>query len=308
MNDISWQASTLNFVSRHTLKRYIGHAGVSTTSARHSVQFLELLGGMGAAPAAQRQLVGGVPCDVLRPARPTPRERVLLYLHGGGFFTHLPRAYRRFAQRLADACRATVYLPDYRLAPEHRYPAATDDCLAVYGALLGAGVDPRRFGVMGDSAGGNLALATLLRARDAGLAMPACASVMSPGADLTRWDGSMIDNAEADPFIPVRALRQVVAQYIDPDRAVEPYASPALGDFSGLPPLEIVVGSTEVLLDSSLTTAAACETAGIAVALNVWQQMPHVFPLFDFLPEGRAALAQTTAFIDRYLAPPEGDQ
>lgn len=308
MAGISWQAAALNFVGRHTLKRGAARHGLSTSNVRKAVRLLELLGtgvGGGQRPVLRR-LIAGVPCDVLFSTRAPRTGRTLLYLHGGGFFAHLPRSYRRHAQRLADTFGATVYLPDYRLAPEHRYPAATDDCYEVYRALLDDGCDPARLCVMGDSAGGNLALVTLLRARDDGLSLPACASVISPGADLTLGGVSFTSNAVADPFVPLRALRQAVDQYVDAAQIEHPYVSPIFGDFRGLPPLEIIVGSTEVLLDSAHSAAAACHAARVPVALHVWQQMPHVFPLFSYLPEARAAMLQTTAFINDHLAPLQG--
>ena len=301
---ISWQASLLNFLSRHAIKRRVERRGLSTGTARTVVRLLELLtAGFGGMAPVRRLRVAGVDCDVVYPLNPPPEERVILYLHGGGFFVHLPRSYKRFARRLAEACGATVYLPAYRLAPEHRYPAATDDCLAVYGALLLDGCDPRRMSVMGDSAGGNLALVTLLRARDAGLPLPCCASVLSPGADLTMSGESFVGNAKADPFIPVEALREVVRLYVNAERTSEPHVSPMLADLHGLPPLEIVVGSTEVLLDSSLGTADACRAAGVTVELRVWHRMPHVFPLFSYLPEGRIALGQMAAFFLKHCTP-----
>lgn len=307
MPAISWQAATLNFVGRHTLKRRAARHGLSTTNVRKAVRLLELLGaGLGRERPVLRRQIAGVPCDVLFSTRGAPNGRKLLYLHGGGFFAHLPRSYRRYAQRLADALGATVYMPDYRLAPEHRYPAAPDDCMAVYRALLADGADPAMLCVMGDSAGGNLALVTLLRARDAGLPMPACASVISPGADLTLGGASFSTNAAADPMVPLRALRQAVEQYVCAGQALDPYVSPIFGDYSGFPPIEIVVGSTEVLLDSARSAAAACHAAEVQVELHVWHAMPHVFPLFSYLPEARAALLQTTAFIAGHLGPQKG--
>ncbi len=301
---ISWQASMLNFFSRHTIKRRIERTGLSTGTARAVVRLLELMTvGLGKFSTVRQMVIAGVPCDVVYPLNPPAQERVLLYLHGGGFFVHLPRSYKRFAQRLAEAYGATVYLPAYRLAPEHRYPAATDDCLAVYRALLEDGVDPARLGVMGDSAGGNLTLVTLLRARDGQLALPACAIVISPGADLTMSGQSYQSNAQADPFIPLNALRQVVLQYVDARDTKHPHVSPMLGDFTGLPPIQIVVGSTEVLLDASVGTAASCRAAGVDVLLQVWHQMPHVFPLFSYLPEGRLALRQMASFFLQHIAP-----
>jgi acetyl esterase/lipase len=204
---------------------------------------------------SNRRTIAGVPCDVVHPRRPPPVERVMLYLHGGGFCVHLPQSYMRFARRLAEACGATVYVPAYRLAPEYRHPAAPDDCLAVYRALLNDGCDPRRLCLMGDSAGGNLALVTLLRARDGKLPLPACAIVMSPSADLTFSGASYRRNAKADPVLPLDTLHQIAREYVGAGSTAHPHVSPVRGDFTGLPPLKILVGSTEVLLSDSITVA-----------------------------------------------------
>jgi epsilon-lactone hydrolase len=301
---VSWQARLLNAVLRHTVKRPIAR-GVTPRAARFGVRLLDLMTPSSPSCGASRALdVGGVACEVVAPANGAANGRVILYLHGGGFFVHLPRRYKRFARQLANAMAATVYLPAYRLAPEHRYPAATDDCLAVYRGLLAAGRDPGSLCVMGDSAGGNLALVSLLRARDQGLARPSCAIVLSPGADLTFSGASFTNNAKADPLIPVKVLAQLVTQYVDADQVTNPYVSPMLGDFTGLPPIRILVGSTEVLLDSSVATAASVRSAGVDVSLQVWRDMPHVFPIFSFLPEGRMALHDMAGFFDRHAASP----
>jgi monoterpene epsilon-lactone hydrolase len=302
---ISWQAALLNYLSRYTLKRQVERTGLSAKSARAVARWLELLTmGFSGFATVHRRTIAGLPCDVVRPLNPPAVERVVLYLHGGGFLIHLPKTYKRFARRIAEACGATVYLPDYRLAPEHRYPAATDDCLAVYRALLADHCDPRRLCIMGDSAGGNLTLVTLLRARDEKLPLPACAIVLSPGADLTFSGASYVGNAEADPLIPMNALHQIVRQYVDTDCKAHPHASPMLGDFTGLPPLKILVGSTEVLLDSSVTTAESIRASGGKVVLRIWDRMPHVFPLFAFLPEGRMALRHMAAFFRQHTQTP----
>jgi acetyl esterase/lipase len=297
----SWQARALNFVTRHAIKRRLARRGLSAGTVRSVVRLLEWMTfSVGGFATVHRKTIAGVPCDVVYPLNPLPVERVVLYLHGGGFFVHLPQSYQRFARLLADALGATVYLPAYRLAPEYPFPAATDDCLAVYTALLQDGCNPQRLCLMGDSAGGNLALVTLLRARDAGLALPACATVLSPGADLTFSGASFEGNAERDPMIPPGALRQVVRQYVSEDRTGHPYVSPMLGDFTGLPPLAILVGSTEVLLDSSVSTAQSSRHAGVQVQLQVWRDMPHVFPLLGCLPEARMALQHMAHFFNQH--------
>mgnify|MGYP000899020401 CR=1 FL=1 len=301
---VSWQARLLNFVTRHVIKRPVERRGLNPRTARTVVRRMELLtSGFRRFVGSRRATIAGVPCDIVLPRNPPAVERTILYLHGGGFFLHLPRSYKHFAHRLADRFGATVYLPDYRLAPEHRHPAAPDDCLAVYQALLDDGCDPARMAIMGDSAGGNLALVTLLRARDIGLPLPACATLLSPGADLTFSGASYQSNARADPLVPMIALHQVTMQYVDTTTKAHPHASPMLGDLSGLPPLSILVGSTEVLLDSSISTAQLCQAAGGRVTLQIWEEMPHVFPLFHFLPEGKIAMQHMLDFFNKHTLP-----
>lgn len=302
---ISWQARLLNTFFRHAVKRSISTTGLSPGAARSVVRLLELVPARLADLATVHPVrIAGIACDVVVPLNPPPTERVVLYLHGGGFFAHMPRSYKRFARRLAEAMGATVYVPAYRLAPEHRYPAATDDCLAVYQGLLVDGCDPGSMCIMGDSAGGNLALVTLLRARDEGLPLPCSAIVISPGADLTFSGTSLQSNADADPFIPAHSLLRVVKQYVDADKVAHPYVSPVRGDFTGLPPLKILVGSTEVLLDSSIDTARTSRRDGVNVILQIWREMPHVFPMFGFLPEGKMAMQYMAEFFNKHIVAP----
>lgn len=300
---VSWQARLLNRLFRHFVKHPARSKGLSPRTTRNIIRMMELIPmGWGDLATVHQKTVAGIPCDVVYPLNPPAKEKVVLYVHGGGFFVHLPRSYKRFARRLSEALGATVYMPAYRLAPEHRYPAATDDCLAVYAALLEEGCDPRSMAIMGDSAGGNLALVTLLRIRDSMLPLPSCATLISPGVDLTLSGESFKRNAELDPFIPIQALLQVVEQYADADQLSHPYVSPMLSDLSGLPPLKILVGSTEVLLDSSVTTAENSRQAGGNVMLQVWRDMPHVFPMFSHLPEAKLALAYIAEFFNTHAA------
>lgn len=302
---VSWQARLLNRFTRHAIKHPVARAGLSTGTLRSVVRLMEMMTALsfGNFATVHRTNIAGVPCEVVYPLNPPPVERVVLYLHGGGFFVHLPNSYRRFARRLAEACGATVCLPAYRLAPEHCYPAAPDDCMEVYRGLLAEGCDPRQLCLMGDSAGGNLALVTLLRARDENLPLPACAIVMSPGADLTFSGASYRRNAKADPLVPMGALHQVARQYAGAQSTTHPHLSPMLGDFSALSPLKILVGSTEVLLDDSVTIAESCRAAGGQVVLQVWREMPHVFPLYGFLPEAQLALRHMVEFFHRHTTP-----
>lgn len=253
------------------------------------------------APRGAPCTIEGVRCDVQTPRSGLPR-RTVLYLHGGGFVVHAPAFYRRWGQRLADRLEAEVIIPDYRLAPRHRYPAAADDCIGVYRALLAHGRDPARIALIGDSAGGNLLLATLLRLKDGGEPLPSCAVPISPATDLRPGGGSMRSNARRDPIVPPDALPGLIDCYARPDEIDHHHVSPLRGDLSGLPPLAIFVGGTEVLLDDSRRLADAARAAGVPADLHVWPDMPHVFPLFQFLPEARAALAQIADFVLRHTS------
>lgn len=252
----------------------------------------------------ERRKVGGVPCDLVRPPSGTP-ERTVLYLHGGGFVAHVPRFYRRWGRELAAQLNAEVVIPDYRLAPRHPFPAASDDCVAVYTALLAEGCSPSRLVLMGDSAGGNLVLSTLLRLRDIQQSMPVCAVAISPATDLTMTSASLQFNARRDPMISPTALPKLARLYAQPWELRHHYVSPAYGDYSGLPPLAIFVGSTEVIVDDARRVAFAARDAGVDTELHVWPEMPHVFPLFTFLPEARTALEWIVDYAIRHTADSE---
>jgi len=243
--------------------------------------------------------LAGVPCDVVQPPRGRP-ERTLLYLHGGGFVIHAPPFYRHCGRRLSRRLAAEVYIPDYRLAPRHPYPAPVEDCLAVYAALLEEGRDPASIAVLGDSAGGNLLLSLLLQLRDKGMPLPACAVPISPATDLLFAGDSMRSNLHLDPLVAAEVLPALGQAYAHPDVLGHHYVSPVKGDYTGLPPMCVLVGSTEVLLDDSRRVAEAARAAGVPVELYVWPEMPHVFPLFHFLPEARQALELIARFVLRH--------
>lgn len=220
----------------------------------------------------------------------------LLYLHGGGYFACSP-----FTHRSITAAYATrglkVFAADYRLAPEHAFPAAVDDALAAYKGLLDSGIAPAGIAIGGDSAGGGLALATLLASKAAGLPMPACALVFSPWTDLANTGETMRTNARRDVMLPENTGSEGAGFYLNGADARNPLAAPLYGDLAGLPPLLIHVGEGEVLRDDSTRFAAKARAAGVAVDCSVWDNMPHVWQLFQlFLPEAREALDQAAAF------------
>jgi epsilon-lactone hydrolase len=246
---------------------------------------------------------GGVPGEFVATAA-TRRDRHLLFLHGGGYVTGSPALYRHFTWRIATAARARVLAIDYRLAPEHPFPAALDDALAAYRWLLAGGADPQRTAVIGDSAGGGLALALLLRLRDDGLERPAAAIALSPWTDLALSGASLSLNAKSDPMLNVAGARLFAGCYLAGADPRNPYASPLYGNPAGLPPTLIHVGSDEILHDDALRMADNLRATGCLVQIEVWPRMPHGWHLFaPVLPEARTAIGRIGAFTDQVLAP-----
>ncbi|SAK40021.1 alpha/beta hydrolase domain-containing protein [Caballeronia pedi] len=228
----------------------------------------------------------------------TPRATIL-YLHGGGYYFCSPRSHRAITFGLAVPANARVFSLDYRLAPEHRFPAALDDSVAAYRRLLEDGVPAQSIVIAGDSAGGGLALATLLAVRDARDPLPAAGVLFSPWTDLTCGGDSMRTNDGRDPMYHASVFPRVAAQYLGTADARTPYASPLFGAFEGLPPLLIQVGDTELLLDDSTRVAAQARAAGVRVELDIWRDVPHIFQIWaPFMPEAREALARAATFID----------
>ena len=231
-------------------------------------------------------------------------ERCILYLHGGGYVMCSPPHYRDFIWRIARAAAARVVCPYYRLAPEHPFPAALDDAVTAYSWLLAQGSDPRRLAIMGDSAGGGLALATLLRLRDEGLALPAAAVALSPWTDLALTGDSMRGNASADLTMRYGRAASFARHYLGGADPRHPYASPLYGNAAGLPPTLIQVGSDEILRDDAVRMAEKLRAAGSPVEIEVWPRMHHVWQLYArVLPEGRHAIRRIGAFIETQMNP-----
>lgn len=226
-------------------------------------------------------------------------SQVILYLHGGGYVCGKTRTYHNFCSRLARELDAEVWLPDYRLAPEHPFPAAIEDALAAYELLLGRGWRPEQITIAGDSAGGGLTLGTLLALRDAGRPLPKCAVVLSPVSDVRFINPSVRGNDASDWMLGAAMLetgRPLYAQ--SPAAAVHPHASPALGDFTGLPPLFITVCEQECLRDDAYAVQAAAQRAGVATTLFSRPDVLHVWPIFvPLMPEAREDLGRIANFI-----------
>ncbi len=229
-------------------------------------------------------------------------DRRILYLHGGGHVSGSPVLYRDFIWRIAAAAEARVFILDHRLAPEHPFPAALEDAVGAYRALLADGADPRRTAVMGESAGGGLVLSLLLKLRDQGAPLPAAAVAISPWTDLALTGRSWRLNEKADPMIRSDDAPRFAGCYLDGADPRSPYASPLYGDPAGLPPTLIQVGSDEVLLDDSVRMADRMRAAGCRVELEIWPRMPHAWHLWArVIPEAHTAIERVGAFVQGQL-------
>lgn len=243
--------------------------------------------------------VGGIPGLWLKPAE-APEDKVILYLHGGAYVIGSANVYKTIAGGLAQASGLNLFIPDYRLAPEHPYPAAPDDVLSCYRALL-ADDNYRYIAVAGDSAGGGLVMGLLLNARAHNLAQPACAVLWSPWLDLQCALPSIRSNAAADPTLEEEGLKISVRHYLGNTIPDDEILHPLRADLSGLAPLLIQVGSIEILLDDALALATQAARHETHCQLEVWPGMPHVFQGFaPALAEGSRALKNTHHFIAQF--------
>lgn len=248
----------------------------------------------------QQVEVNGLPAEWIS-AR-SPNDRVILFLHGGGYVSGSPRTHRTLTAELANVTQGRVLAPAYRLAPEATYPAALEDAWGVYWWLLDQGVPPSRIVVMGDSAGGGLTIALLLALRDAGLPLPAGAAGLSPWVDLAMTGATLQANAPTD-YINENVLRASARMYLDGRCPQEtPLASPLYADLRGLPPLLIQAGSAEMLLDDALRLAEAAKAAGVDTTLEVWDDMIHVWHFFyRIAPGARQAVDHIAGFVARLV-------
>ena len=234
-----------------------------------------------------------------------PRRRVLLWLHGGAFvMPAVPDVHVRTVARMCRQLDAVGFLPDYRLAPFNKFPAALDDCERAYRGLLELGYAPQRIVIGGESAGGNLLLGVLQRIRKAGLPMPACAVPVSPGTEMGRVHAppSRTLRMKQDPILPLDALARVGEMYAGGMDTSDPEISPLYADCTGFPPLYLLASDNEVLLDDTVMFARSAKAYGVDVRFEVWPLLPHAFPLFEaWFPEVAQAREDMVAFMRQHL-------
>ena len=246
---------------------------------------------------------GGVPAAWVE-APGADAGRVMLYLHGGGYVIGSIDTHRELAGRLSQASAARVLILDYRLAPEHPYPAAVEDAAAAYRWLLAdGGAEPARTVIAGDSAGGGLTVAAMLALRDAGDPLPAAGVCLSPWVDMEGIGASMTAKADVDPMVRHEGLVRMAGLYLNGADPRTPLAAPLYADLSGLPPLLIHVGTAETLLDDATRLAERAQAAGVDVTLESWNDMIHVWHIFaPLLPEGQQAVERVGDYVRQRAA------
>lgn len=240
---------------------------------------------------------GGVRAEWV--ARPEAgQDRAVLYFHGGGYYAGSAATHRGLASHISAEANARLLLIDYRLAPEHPYPAAVEDAARAYRWLLGQGFSPGKIAMAGDSAGGGLTVAAMLALKASGDALPAAGVCLSPWFDLALTGESLQARASEDPVLRLSDLPFVAQIYLGPADPRTPTASPLYGDLTGLPPILIQVGTDEILLDDSRRLAERAGRMGVSVQLDIWDGMFHVWQAYcRFVPEARRAIARIGAFL-----------
>jgi len=253
----------------------------------------------------ERTTVAGLHAEWLRPKH-AAADRVLLYLHGGAYLIGSCRSHGQMVSHIARAGGINALVPEYRLAPEHKFPAAIEDCVAVYRELVRSGIRPENIVIAGDSAGGGLTVATLLTLRDAGDPLPAAAVLLSPYLDVTASGESATTRAARDPWFRAEDMEVVVSNYCADDQVRNPLVSPVFADVTGLPPVLIQVGDDEILLSDSTRFADKMQAAGNRVEIEIWPEMWHVFQLFiGKMPEARKAINKIGAYLRALYLPAE---
>jgi monoterpene epsilon-lactone hydrolase len=296
----SWQSYLVNAWLRVFVKRYTRWRLLSPDAIPDMRVRLEKMGARLTRPGPDVQLTpliaNGVPGEWIAVPESTSR-RVILYLHGGGFAFRIPHLHRAMVINWCRRTAAQALIPDYSLAPEQPFPQAVHDCLNAYRWLREQGHEARHLIIAGDSAGGGLTLTVLTALRDAGEALPAGAVILSPAADMAVSGWSTVTLRRQDPMFCIETLLILKNLYLQDALPTHPWASPLYADYQGLPPLLIQAGGYELLLDDARRVAKKAQAAGVAVELEIWQHMPHVFHTMGWLPESQQALTKITRFI-----------
>ena len=295
----SIQARMLKFFLRMRVKRELTSNAKLVRHLRSAMDTKLFPSPLPSGVRVRQASVAGVPGEWLEVADP---RMTMLYLHGGAFIGGKLATYHTFCGELAKRLHARIFLPDYRLAPEHPFPAAPDDAFQVYRQLSAELQGNEPLVIAGDSAGGNLTLVTLLRAKLENLPMPVCALTLSPGTDATGTLPALAANSVSDSMLSKSMIDRAVDIYLAGADPTHPYASPCRGNFSGFPPLLVTVSEEECLRDDAYRVVHNARQAGVTVELLSRPDMPHIWPVFHLLlPEARQDMHALVSFVERHV-------
>jgi epsilon-lactone hydrolase len=296
---VSWQNWVISTVLKYRMKP-LSKGGIDVAKARAATAKPAVPARIPPGWRLRPSTAPGLDGEWIEPDGGAMPGRTLLYLHGGGYFFCSPETHRSITVALATQAEARVFSLDYRLAPEHPFPAAIEDAVAAYRALVAEGIPAAHIVIGGDSAGGGLALATLLSLRAAGDTLPAGAILFSPWTDLAGTGETLVSNDRSDVMFHGKGIIAAAANYLGTTPATDPLASPCYADLAGLPPLFVQASGAEVLLSDSTRLIDKAKAAGVSVESEIWPKLPHVWQIFSpFVPEARAALAKAADFLRR---------
>lgn len=301
---ISWQAALSNLVLRMTLKQFM--ASMTVDRAQQLRQWIE---SVDVVPEdIYTKSVAVEEFDGLWVHLPKSRgcKRTILLLPGGGYFFPAVSGHVRMLEEVARQCQSRGMIVNYRLAPEHPFPAGLEDAMAAYRYLLDSGVESHQIALLGDSAGGGLAISLLLSLKEQGLPLPVAAGVISPFADLSFSLPSRQFNQWRDPMLATQKGSEIFTRYIGDRPVTDPLLSPVYGHFSGFPPMLAQVCSTEILLDDTLRVARKARSQGVEFEVEIWEGLPHDFQILSFIPESKYALSRMAGFFSDHFSATEG--
>ena len=290
---------------RSLTSRYIRKIDLESADVGKMRKRLDQIGSLGRVARSvsiEKDKLYGLNVEWYRPEN-ARSGKILLYLHGGAFVLGSCDSHRKLVTQMARAGRIDAVMPEYRLAPEHPYPAGLKDCVGVYRALLEYGYNPDNIVVAGDSAGGGLTMSLMLELRHNGVPLPGAAVLLSPFLDLTASGESVTTRAVQEPWFRADDIHVVINHYCSDEDLEDPLISPVFANVAGLPPTLIQVGDDEILLSDSTRIAEKMKEAGVDVDLQVFPEMWHVFQLFvGKMPESRGAVDKIGAFIDSHFS------
>lgn len=297
---ISWQAKALNLFLKQSVKRVIDNANNIDKLRKQLKVFDKFTFNISSMIEQSRITRAGMPCDEFK-MRGSNTHKTLLYIHGGAFVFKTPGLHNGFLARLVGRLDLHAIAPDYPLAPEQPFPAAIDGCFELYKSLLESGIRGSDIIIAGDSAGGNLALVLMQRIKKHGLPMPACSFLLSPATDMIQSGMSSVENRFSDVMFSLEAMLYFRQLYVQDDIDFHnEEISPLFSDFTDFPPCMIHVSSSELMRDDSTRLAEFMQAKGVDVKLQLWRDMPHVFGIFEQLPESKALVKQLAEFIEKY--------